>query len=88
MKILIATDAWHLQVNGVVRTLVMMAEAAKGLGVEIDFLTPGSFRTFALPSGVDAGRIDASYDAGILTIRLHKSEQARPREIQIAVGAR
>lgn len=50
MKILVATDAWHPQVNGVVRTLVMMAEAARGLGVEIEFLTPSSFRTFALPS--------------------------------------
>jgi glycosyltransferase involved in cell wall biosynthesis len=50
MKILIATDAWHPQVNGVVRTLIMMAEAAKALGVEIEFLTPQSFRTFALPS--------------------------------------
>src|SRR5215468_8954659 len=50
MKILVATDAWHPQVNGVVRTLTMMAEAAKGLGAEIDFLTPETFRTFALPS--------------------------------------
>jgi glycosyltransferase involved in cell wall biosynthesis len=50
MKILVATDAWHPQVNGVVRTLTMMAEAAKSLGVEIDFLTPQAFRTFALPS--------------------------------------
>ena len=50
MKILVATDAWHPQVNGVVRTLVMMAEAARGLGVEIEFLTPQSFRTFAMPS--------------------------------------
>ena len=50
MKILVATDAWHPQVNGVVRTLTMMAEAAKGLGVEVDFLTPQAFRTFALPS--------------------------------------
>ncbi len=50
MKILVATDAWHPQVNGVVRTLAMMAEAAKRLGVEIEFLTPQSFRTFALPS--------------------------------------
>ena len=50
MKILVATDAWHPQVNGVVRTLVMMAEAAHGLGVEIEFLTPQSFRTFAMPS--------------------------------------
>ena len=29
--ILVATDAWHPQVNGVVRTLTMMAEAAKAL---------------------------------------------------------
>src|SRR4051812_14423684 len=50
MKILVATDAWHPQVNGVVRTLTMMADAAKRLGVEIDFLTPQAFRTFALPS--------------------------------------
>src|SRR5262249_11032813 len=53
MKILVATDAWHPQVNGVVRTLTMMAEAARGLGVEIDFLTPESFRTFALPTYPD-----------------------------------
>ena len=35
MRILIATDAWHPQVNGVVRTLTKMAEAAATLGVEI-----------------------------------------------------
>ena len=33
-----------------VRTLTMMAEAAKGFGVEVSFLTPQSFRTFAMPS--------------------------------------
>ena len=53
MRILVATDAWHPQVNGVVRTLTMMAEAARGLGVEISFLTPQSFRTFAMPSYPD-----------------------------------
>jgi glycosyltransferase involved in cell wall biosynthesis len=50
MKILVATDAWHPQVNGVVRTLTMMAEAAKAFGAEFDFLTPQSFRTIAMPS--------------------------------------
>ena len=49
-KILVATDAWHPQVNGVVRTLTAMAEAARGFGVEVSFLTPQSFRTFAMPS--------------------------------------
>jgi glycosyltransferase involved in cell wall biosynthesis len=53
MKILIATDAWHPQVNGVVRTLNMVANAAKGLGVDVAFLTPQSFRTISLPSYAD-----------------------------------
>ena len=53
MRILIATDAWHPQVNGVVRTLVMMAEAAGALGVDVDFLTPQSFKTFAMPGYPD-----------------------------------
>ncbi|HKO69456.1 MAG TPA: glycosyltransferase family 1 protein [Bradyrhizobium sp.] len=50
MRILIATDAWHPQVNGVVRTLSMVAETSKNLGVEISFLTPNSFRSFPMPS--------------------------------------
>ncbi len=50
MRILIATDAWHPQVNGVVRTLAMTAAAAQSLGADIRFLTPRSFRTIALPS--------------------------------------
>ncbi len=53
MRILIATDAWHPQVNGVVRTLMMMAEAARKLGAEVHFLTPERFRTVALPSYPD-----------------------------------
>ena len=50
MHILVATDAWHPQVNGVVRTLTMMAQAVEALGVEVSFLTPESFRTVGLPS--------------------------------------
>jgi hypothetical protein len=37
MKVLIATDAWRPQVNGVVRTLGALARAAAKIGVEIDF---------------------------------------------------
>ncbi len=50
MRILVATDAWHPQVNGVVRTLTMMAEAAKSFGVDVSFLTPETFVTFGMPS--------------------------------------
>lgn len=50
MRILIATDAWRPQVNGVVHTLEATARAAKSLGAEICFLTPEGFPTVVLPS--------------------------------------
>ena len=50
MRILIATDAWHPQVNGVVRTLTSLARSASGLGAEIDFLTPAGFPSFGVPT--------------------------------------
>ncbi|MGC2084415.1 MAG: glycosyltransferase family 1 protein [Bradyrhizobium sp.] len=50
MRILIATDAWHPQVNGVVRTLTSLARAAATLGTEITFLTPEGFPSFQVPT--------------------------------------
>jgi glycosyltransferase involved in cell wall biosynthesis len=50
MKILVATDAWRPQVNGVVRTLNSLARAAAKLGVEIEFLSPDGFWTFPVPT--------------------------------------
>jgi glycosyltransferase involved in cell wall biosynthesis len=49
MRILVATDAWHPQVNGVVRTLTSLADSLRALGVEVEFLTPEGMRTVALP---------------------------------------
>jgi glycosyltransferase involved in cell wall biosynthesis len=50
MRILIATDAWHPQVNGVVRTLTSLARSASALGAEVDFLTPDGFPSMAVPT--------------------------------------
>ncbi len=50
MRVLVATDAWQPQVNGVVRTLNSLARAASKLGVTIDFLSPDGFWTFPLPT--------------------------------------
>ncbi|MDB5608849.1 MAG: alpha-mannosyltransferase [Bradyrhizobium sp.] len=50
MRILIATDAWHPQVNGVVRTLTSLARSAAGLGADIDFLTPDGFPSLGVPT--------------------------------------
>lgn len=50
MHVLVATDAWHPQVNGVVRTLEALQTHTCGYGVEVTFLTPEGFPSFELPT--------------------------------------
>ncbi|MEU9557038.1 Hsp20/alpha crystallin family protein [Streptomyces fumanus] len=48
----------------------------------------GSFtRQLFLGETLDTDRIDASYDAGVLTLRIPVAEQAKPRRIQITGGS-
>jgi len=44
-------------------------------------------RSFTLPSTVDADRIKARVEHGVLTIEIPKAEKARPREIPVAASA-
>ncbi|MEW2245761.1 MULTISPECIES: Hsp20/alpha crystallin family protein [unclassified Streptomyces] len=47
----------------------------------------GAFtRQLFLGDTLDTDRIDASYDAGVLTLRIPVAEQAKPRRIQISGG--
>ena len=50
MRVLVATDAWHPQINGVVRTLEALARSATPLGSTIEFLTPAGFASVPLPT--------------------------------------
>jgi len=44
----------------------------------------GTFhRTFTLPDAVDADNIEASYDDGVLTIHVPKTEESTRRQIEI-----
>jgi len=79
MRVLVATDAWRPQVNGVVRTLDSLARAAGKLGVTLDFLSPEGFVTFPVPT----------YPGLRLAIPSRRSiaeriEAARPDAIHIA----
>jgi HSP20 family protein len=48
----------------------------------------GSFtRTFTLPSTVDAEKVSANYDKGILRIALPKKAEAKPKQIKVNVGS-
>jgi HSP20 family protein len=40
-------------------------------------------RAVSLPSGLEPDRTEATFDNGILTLRIPKAEQAKPRQIRI-----
>jgi glycosyltransferase involved in cell wall biosynthesis len=78
VKILLVTDAWEPQVNGVVRTLRTTARELGAMGHEVRFLTPLEFRTLPCPtypeirlSLLPGARVDAilrEFDPDVLHI--------------------
>lgn len=53
MKIMIVTDAWEPQVNGVVRTLKQTRQALQDMGHKVGIITPLNFKTIPCPTYPD-----------------------------------
>ena len=50
MRVLLATDAWEPQVNGVVRTLSRVVAELRAMGHEVELVSPNQFTTVPLPT--------------------------------------
>lgn len=50
MRLMVVTDAWHPQVNGVVKTLSATIAGLEQRGVTVEVVAPDQFRTLPLPS--------------------------------------
>jgi glycosyltransferase involved in cell wall biosynthesis len=50
MRILLATDAWEPQVNGVVRTLTRTVSECRAMGHEVEVISPDQFKTVPMPT--------------------------------------
>jgi HSP20 family protein len=49
----------------------------------------GSFsRSLTLPDGVDSDKIDASFDNGVLEVKIPKPEEVKPQRISIGRGSK
>jgi len=79
MRILIATDAWRPQVNGVVSTLERMTQAAAEFGAKFEFLTPQGMWTAPMPTYPDI-RVALATPRRIS----RRIEEAAPDHIHIA----
>lgn len=72
MKLVLITDAWQPQVNGVVTTLVELVREMKNLGHDVEVIHPGLFNTRPCPgyAGIDL----AIRPKKILAQLLHNSQ--------------
>ena len=89
----IAEDDIAIEVEGDTLTLsgarTLHDETRREHGVIRAERAAGQFRrTLTLPEGVDADRITASFDRGVLEVSIPKPEQAKPRRVSIEVGRR
>lgn len=49
-RIVIVTDAWHPQVNGVVRTLTQVCEGLRNRGNHVSVISPQDYRNYPCPT--------------------------------------
>ena len=61
-------------------------DTAAGDPVATEYRSRDYFRVFSVPQGIDASRIDAQLTAGVLRLRLPKSESLKPRRIEVKQG--
>jgi HSP20 family protein len=54
--------------------------------VSLEHRTYDYLRVFAVPSGIDASKIEAELVGGVLRVRLPKSEALKPRRIDVKAG--
>jgi HSP20 family molecular chaperone IbpA len=73
----VSVDKGELSVVGERRAESVGARLGREYG-EFDYR-----RTFVLPEGVDASKIEAELSQGVLRVKIPKAERAKPRKIEV-----
>lgn len=65
----------------------LQPELSNGQALQRNERHYGQFlRTFEIPFDVEAAKTDATFDKGVLLISLERSEEEKPKKVQIKVG--
>ena len=52
--------------------------------VRVERFTGHFYRSFSIPSAIEESKIEANFENGVLSIRLPKAEDSKPRKISIS----
>jgi HSP20 family protein len=72
--------------KGQLTILAKRVDGTAGNPVAAEYRSRDYFRVFSVPQGIDASKIDAQLTAGVLRLRLPKSESLKPRRIEVKQG--
>jgi HSP20 family molecular chaperone IbpA len=76
-NVIVSFDKGELTIEG------RRSESAGGSLLAAEFRAADFRRTFALPAGIDASKITAQFEQGVLRLTLPKSDALKPRRIEI-----
>ncbi|MCH4271600.1 Hsp20/alpha crystallin family protein [Kerstersia gyiorum] len=85
----VTKEGLNLHVDGDTLTIegniaLALAEGAVATHVEVN--AQNYRRAFTLSRELDADKVQASFEAGVLQLRVPKAEHAQPRKVEIQVG--
>lgn len=86
----VSPDALELEVHDQTVTLAARREAKVPDGYAVQRAERGSFawkRSLTLPGKIDPDRVEARFDAGVLTVRIARAAELQPRRIAIGRDA-
>jgi HSP20 family molecular chaperone IbpA len=72
--------------NGLLTIQTMPADAAAGAWIYREYELVNFFRQFELSDKVDQQKISADLKHGVLTLKLPRAEEAKPKRIEITVA--
>ena len=72
--------------KGQLTILARRIDETPGTPIVTEYRSHDYFRVFSVPQGIDASKIDAQLTAGVLRLRLPKSESLKPRRIEVRQG--
>ena len=81
-KLTLQLEAETLTIEGEVA--LDLPEGMESTHAEVSL--PRYRRTFTLSRELDTGRVDASFEQGVLKLRIPKAEHAQPRKVQVKVA--
>lgn len=86
----VSTETIDLDVQN--NVLTVKAERTTDVGDDVEMIVSerpsGTFsRQLFLGDNLDSDKIEAGYDAGVLTLRIPVAEEAKPRKIAVTAGS-